>query len=154
MSRLTITLTLILSMAGAAVAQDVVPWPHKQGLKPIQLKSHSMNVTITDQVAEVTIEPTFHNPNGSNITAMFYTHLPAGAQVSQFSITIGGKAGLEKVASTLPLWCAVRSVMADAVAIKHWIAILDPLPKDWSDGAEDHRVFNVLHEFEKRRASS
>jgi len=69
-------------------------------------------------------------------------------------ITIDHKAGLERIASTLPLWCAVRRVMADADITKHWIAILDPLPKDWSDGAEDHRVFNVLHEYEKRTALS
>ena len=59
---------------------------------------------------------------------------------------INDKADLARLADTSVLWAECWRVLADADADKHYISILDPLPKDWSYHNENSNVLNMWHE--------
>lgn len=61
-------------------------------------------------------------------------------------ICIKDKASLAGLADTSVLWAECWRVLADASADKHYISILDPLPKNWSYNNENCNVFNMWHE--------
>jgi hypothetical protein len=67
-------------------------------------------------------------------------------------IWIKDKAALEKIARTSVVWSECWRVLANAGAKKHWIALLDPLPKDWSYQNENSEVFNMWHELKAHNA--
>jgi hypothetical protein len=56
------------------------------------------------------------------------------------------KTALAGLADTSVLWAECWRVLADVSADKHCIAILDPLPKDWSYHNENSAVLNMWHE--------
>jgi len=89
--KIAIALALILAASMPAAAQEVIPWPHRDGLGPIQLVEHRSEIRIREQVADVTIDATFHNANDVELEGMYFMNLPAGAQVSRFSMTVNGK---------------------------------------------------------------
>ncbi len=91
MKRSAAGFALFLLAAMTALPCDIIPWPHKHELKSINLVSQRMDVTIRDQAATVSIDATFHNPNGVQIEGMYFTSLPAGAQVSDLSMVVNGK---------------------------------------------------------------
>jgi hypothetical protein len=65
---------------------------------------------------------------------------------------IKDKATLAGITATSLLWAECWRVSADASAAKHHIAILDPLPKDWSYRNENGSVFNVWYEMKVHAA--
>ncbi|MHC4607305.1 MAG: VIT domain-containing protein, partial [Planctomycetota bacterium] len=92
-------LSLVLAMSLPALAQELIPepprmpperWPPQRRLQPFELKSQKADVTVRDQVAKVTLEPVFHNPNRWQIEGIFMMHLPAGAQVQDLQMTVNG----------------------------------------------------------------
>ena len=56
------------------------------------------------------------------------------------------KSALAGLANASVLWAECWRVLANVGADKHCIAILDPLPKDWSYHNENSAVLNVWHE--------
>lgn len=91
MKRSLLAFALLAAAAGTALPCDIVPWPHKHELRAINLVSQKMDVRIRDQAATVTIDAVFHNPNGVQIEGLYFTNLPAGAQVTDLSMTVNGK---------------------------------------------------------------
>ena len=68
-------------------------------------------------------------------------------------IWIKDKATLAEIADTSVVWAECWRVLAKASASKCQIAILDPLPKDWSYRNENSNVFDVWHEVKVHAAS-
>ena len=54
-------------------------------------KEFKVDVKVRDQVAEVVVSPTFHNPHDFPIEGSYFLSLPAGAQIKAFSMTTNGK---------------------------------------------------------------
>jgi Ca-activated chloride channel family protein len=82
----------VLALAArAASAQEVVPWPHRPGIEPVSLVAQSLEASIRDQAARVTLQSTFHNPNAAVFEGTALFPLPAGAQVDAFTMTVDGK---------------------------------------------------------------
>jgi Ca-activated chloride channel homolog len=69
-----------------------VPIPRPRPFAPLELTRHETAVRITDQLARVTIEQEFHNPNDRRIEGRFMFPLPRGAQLSRFTLKINGQA--------------------------------------------------------------
>jgi Ca-activated chloride channel family protein len=89
--RSALALAFVVAAASAAAAQDVIPWPHRDGLKPITLSSQTLDIKIRDQAADVTMNAVFQNQNDMELEGMFFMNLPASAQVSRLSMTVNGK---------------------------------------------------------------
>ena len=74
------------------------PWPIVRPPRPrpvrpraILTKYHSADINIKDQVAEVTVNATFYNPNPFRMEGTYWFPLPAEAAVSEFQMVINGK---------------------------------------------------------------
>jgi len=65
--------------------------PPPRGPLPIRLQEHRLRVRIVDQLAETDIEQVFHNPNHWEMEGVYLFPLPAGAAVSRFTMTMGGR---------------------------------------------------------------
>ena len=66
---------------------------------------------------------------------------------------IRDKADLARLADKSVLWAECWSVLADASADKHYISILDRLPKDWSYQNENSNVLNMWSEVKAHSSS-
>jgi len=66
-------------------------WRHPRPQPPVRLKGHSVSATISGQVAEVTVEQTFHNHSGQQLEGTYLFPLPEGAVISRFAMTMFGK---------------------------------------------------------------
>ncbi len=87
----TLCLFAFLTVASSAMAQDIIPWPHRRDLQPVNLVSQQMDVKIQDQLAHVLINGTFHNPNQVIVEGLYLMKLPSGAQVDDLTMTVNGK---------------------------------------------------------------
>ncbi|MBI2194398.1 MAG: VWA domain-containing protein [Planctomycetes bacterium] len=65
--------------------------PKTPGLPALGIKSHRVQVTITDQVAQTQVEQVFINNTDQVLEAVFIFPLPAGASVSEFAMMMNGK---------------------------------------------------------------
>jgi Ca-activated chloride channel family protein len=66
--------------------------PGRQRLRtPVRLTQHRVDATVTDTVAEVTVEQTFFNDSGRQLEGTYLFPLPEGAAVGKFSMTMLGK---------------------------------------------------------------
>ena len=67
--------------------------PHRRRRPPpaVTLKGHRVSAVLRDNVAEVTVEQVFHNRSGRQLEGTYLFPLPAGASVSQWAMTMGGK---------------------------------------------------------------
>jgi Ca-activated chloride channel family protein len=72
---------------------DRIRWvpPRPTRVPPVRLKAHRVTATITDQVADVTVEQIFHNDSGMQLEGTYLFPLPDGAAVSKFAMTMGGR---------------------------------------------------------------
>ena len=71
------------------------PWPpphiHPRVQKPIETKEHRADISISDQMVNVSVEATFHNPNSFQMEGTYFFPLPANVAVNKFSMFIGDK---------------------------------------------------------------
>lgn len=65
--------------------------PTDRGLPPLAIKSHTVNMNITDQAGVTRIEQVFVNHTDRQLEATFYFPVPPGATVSDFSLWINGR---------------------------------------------------------------
>lgn len=91
MKRWALTIVVLAAAAVPARAQDVIPWPHRDGFQPMRLVTQSTSVQVKDQVARVTIDATFHNPNQAVLEGMYYTTIPGGAEIDNLTMMVNGK---------------------------------------------------------------
>ena len=99
--RSLVLLALALTVAFAPEAQacriiEPIPRPipippRPPEMKPLQTRYHSADITIKDQVAEVTVNATFYNPNPFRIEGTYWFPLPADAAVKDFEMEVNGK---------------------------------------------------------------
>mgnify|MGYP000350850303 CR=1 FL=1 len=91
---------LALSLVAVAVVMAASPnqasaigmlIPSDQNLPPLAVKSHRVNIDITDQAAVTKIEQVFVNHTNRQLEATFYFPVPKGATVSDFSLWINGR---------------------------------------------------------------
>jgi Ca-activated chloride channel family protein len=89
----TTAVAVVISATAIALACRVVPdKPHEGRPIPTLLhKEFRVDVKVKDQVAEVVVQPTFHNPHDWQVQGTYFLSLPAGAQVKDFSMIVGGK---------------------------------------------------------------
>ncbi|MBI2933408.1 MAG: VWA domain-containing protein [Planctomycetes bacterium] len=78
-------------VATLAIACQVIPRDPPERFGTIVHKRFEVSVTVRDQVADVTVRPTFHNPNSFVVEGTYFLALPADAQVQDFKLLIGGK---------------------------------------------------------------
>ncbi|MFO7899808.1 MAG: VIT and VWA domain-containing protein, partial [Planctomycetota bacterium] len=71
------------------------PWPRPRPAPPkpqaILTRYHSAEIDVKDQVATVTVNATFYNPNPFRMEGTYWFPLPAEASVKQFRMEINGK---------------------------------------------------------------
>src|ERR1041385_6039626 len=60
-------------------------------LAPLEISSESIDAKIKDQIATVSIDQEFYNPNPQQLEGTFLFPLPKGAQLDKFKMEIGGK---------------------------------------------------------------
>jgi Ca-activated chloride channel family protein len=69
----------------------LIPPPRHFPLAPLEISSESIDAKIKDQVATVTIDQEFYNPNAQQLEGTFLFPLPKGAQLDKFKMEIAGK---------------------------------------------------------------
>jgi len=65
--------------------------PPPPPIKPITTRYHSADIQVRDQVAEVSVNATFYNPNPRRIEGTYWFPLPAEAAVKDFKMEVNGK---------------------------------------------------------------
>ncbi|WP_286238616.1 VIT and vWA domain-containing protein [Neptuniibacter halophilus] len=65
--------------------------PHNTHYPDLQIKSHHVDVVIEDMYATTTVEQVFHNPNPSDLEAIYSFPVPDKAAVGEFSYWIDGQ---------------------------------------------------------------
>ena len=68
-----------------------LPLPRPYPFAPLEVVSHKVNATISDQLARTVIEQEFYNPNPQALEGTFLFPVPRGAQLDKFSLEIDGK---------------------------------------------------------------
>ncbi len=81
----------VLGFAVISLACKIIPIKQLDGFNTIVHKSFRVDAVVRDQVAEVTVRPTFHNPNSFALEGTYFLALPADAQVQDFKLIVGGK---------------------------------------------------------------
>lgn len=69
----------------------IMPPPRHFPLAPLEISSETIDAKIKDQIATVTIDQEFYNPNSQQLEGTFLFPLPKGAQLDKFKMEIGGK---------------------------------------------------------------
>ncbi len=89
----TSTVAVVLCAAAIALACRVIEEkrPQDRPASTVTHKDFKVDVQITDQVATVTVQPTFTNPHDWPVEGIYFLSLPAGAQVKDFAMTVNGK---------------------------------------------------------------
>jgi len=67
------------------------PPPRRHAFAPLVLQTYHADVALADQVARVTIDQTFRNPNNRRMEGHFLFPLPQDSQISRFTLEINGK---------------------------------------------------------------
>lgn len=65
--------------------------PNNAAYADLKIKEHHVNVVIEDMYAITTVEQTFHNPNASDLEAIYSFPVPEKAVVGEFSYWINGQ---------------------------------------------------------------
>jgi Ca-activated chloride channel family protein len=99
MKRALLIITVLIGLIGAAAlhgfADGVLivepPFHGMQSKKPLSVKYHRVNVSITDQVATTRIDQVFVNSYNTDLEAEYIFPLPESAAVTSFSLWIDGK---------------------------------------------------------------
>lgn len=60
-------------------------------IRPMEVKAHNVDASIRKGVASVSVESTFHNPNGRRIEGIYLFPVSPRAVVSSFAMTVNGK---------------------------------------------------------------
>lgn len=68
-----------------------LPSPRIYPFAPLELTTHKADIDIHDQIANVSIEQEFYNPNPHRIEGSFLFPVPHGAQIKKFAMEIDGK---------------------------------------------------------------
>ncbi|MBH25508.1 MAG: trypsin [Myxococcales bacterium] len=96
MSRITLAAIALIAFAlttgysheGQAIGLLI---PSEQSLPPLAIKSHRVNIQVTDQAAVTRVEQVFVNHTDRQLEATFYFPVPKGSTVSDFSLWINGR---------------------------------------------------------------
>lgn len=88
-----IGLIALLTLATTASSASAIGLmiPKDTGVRPFDVESHRVNVTISNTAAVTTIEQVFRNHTSRPMEATFVFPIPEGATVSDFSLWINGK---------------------------------------------------------------
>src|ERR1041385_3783958 len=65
--------------------------PRHFPLAPLEISSESIDAKIKDQIATVTIDQEFYNPNPQQLEGTFLFPLPKGSQLDKLKMKIGAK---------------------------------------------------------------
>lgn len=86
-------MALALFMAGAAQAQVIIidPRPEIPIARSYEIREVSVNGTIREQVAEIQVGHTLHNPGSRDLEAEFLFPIPAEGAVQSMTLLVDGK---------------------------------------------------------------
>lgn len=68
-----------------------IPPPRHFPLAPLEISSEKIDAKIKDQIATVSIDQEFYNPNSQQLEGTFLFPIPKGAQLDKFKMEIAGK---------------------------------------------------------------
>ena len=68
-----------------------VPRPRVYHFAPMELQQQKVDIKVTDQFAETTVNQVFYNPNHSRLEGHFIFPIPKGAVLTDFRMDINGK---------------------------------------------------------------
>jgi Ca-activated chloride channel homolog len=68
-----------------------IPPPRHFPLAPLEISSEKTDAKIKDQIATVSIDQEFYNPNSQQLEGTFLFPIPKGAQLDKFKMEIAGK---------------------------------------------------------------
>lgn len=95
MKRILLSALAILAFAPAALPCQVIIDEERLpgGVRPLAIthKSFHVEARVRDQVAEVTVNPVFRNPNSYAVEGTYFLSIPANAQVRDFTMKVGDK---------------------------------------------------------------
>jgi Ca-activated chloride channel family protein len=98
--------TLMLAATATAMAQIIIepimpvptkhrPWPpfspRPEPFAPVQARALNVDAQARDQVLQVRLSQTFHNPNPRAMEAQYYFPVPDGCTVQNFTLLVDGK---------------------------------------------------------------
>ncbi len=82
---------MTFAIATIALACKIIPNKGMDGFNTIVHKRFDVRVVVKDQVAQVTVRPTFHNPNSFALEGTYFLALPPDAQVQEFKLIVNGR---------------------------------------------------------------
>ncbi len=85
-----LSLALFLWAGRAAACRIEMP-RRPPSLQPLETREHDVSVAMRNQVAEVTVQATFYNPNSVNVEGDYWFPLYNDAAVSSFSMIVNGR---------------------------------------------------------------
>ncbi len=110
--------------------------------KPLEVRRHSVNVTIKEQIALIEVDQVFYNDTKQRLEGTFYFPLPAGATISRLAMYVGDRLMEGEIAETQR---ARRTFEALLVQRR------DPALLEWAGGNMfKMRVFPIEAKSEKR----
>lgn len=148
---LRIAAALSFAVASVASAQQILILPPPSPLplptsaivnQPLQVRSHSVDVTIDGQVATTRIVQTFYNPNPTRAEGTLLLPLPRDAHIDRFTIDING----EDVPAELLDADKARGIFEEVVRSMRDPALLEYMDRQLLKA----RVFPIEPQAEKR----
>jgi Ca-activated chloride channel family protein len=93
--RLASIIALGLVFVGLAAPGDAraigLLLPTEQGVEPLMIRYHRVNVTVRERMAETRVEQTFRNHTDQTLEATYVFPVPEGATVSGFAMWVNGR---------------------------------------------------------------
>jgi Ca-activated chloride channel family protein len=93
---------------------------------PLEVTYHHVNVTINGQLATTSVDQEFYNPNSQRLEGTYLFPVPKGAQISKFTMDIGGT----QVAAELLSADKARQIYEDIVRQMRDPALLEYADRD------------------------
>ena len=84
-------LTTVDANACRIIEPVPVPPQPQPTVRPIQTRVHAVDIQVKDQVAEVTVNATFYNPNAFRLEGTYWFPLPAQSAVKNFEMAVNGQ---------------------------------------------------------------
>jgi hypothetical protein len=113
----------------------------RQG-EPLEVRNHTAQVTIRDQIALIEVDQVFFNPSAERVEGTFYFPLPSGATICRLALYVGDN--------------LMEGEMAEAARARRTFEALkvlrvDPALLEWAGGNNfKMRVFPIEPKSEKR----
>ncbi|HPI02462.1 MAG TPA: VIT and VWA domain-containing protein [Candidatus Goldiibacteriota bacterium] len=89
--KLFLALLFVVLSAVQALACRIAVLPYQGRVLPIETRKHDVNISIKNQVADITVNALFYNPNSTVLEGDYWFPLYEDAAVTSFTMIVNGK---------------------------------------------------------------